>query len=69
MKVSRKDGLIKVFSFDDAEGKEAFRHTAAHILAQAVKSYILIPNVQLVRQLRMVFTMILSLVLNFLNRY
>lgn len=42
MKVSMKDGLIKEFTFAQTTGKEAFRHTAAHILAQAVKR--LYPN-------------------------
>lgn len=37
MKVSRKDGTVGDYSFEDAQGKEAFWHTAAHILAQAVK--------------------------------
>lgn len=37
MKVSMKDGTVKEYAFDDDEGKMAFWHTAAHILAQAVK--------------------------------
>ena len=37
MKVRRKDGSVMEVSFDHEEGKQAFRHTAAHILAQAVK--------------------------------
>lgn len=37
MKVSMKNGEIKDYLFNDAQGKEAFHHTAAHILAQAVK--------------------------------
>ncbi|MEI6285085.1 MAG: threonine--tRNA ligase [Bacillota bacterium] len=31
------DAKIEYFSFEDVEGKNALRHTAAHILAQAVK--------------------------------
>lgn len=32
-----KDGdLIKFYSFDEAEGKEVFWHTSAHVLAQAI---------------------------------
>ena len=42
MKISRKDGTITEVDFIDVEGKEALRHTAAHILAQAVKR--LYPN-------------------------
>ncbi|MDF2543882.1 MAG: threonyl-tRNA synthetase [Herbinix sp.] len=42
MKVSGKDGLVKEFLFEEAEGKEAFRHASSHILAQAVKR--LYPN-------------------------
>ena len=32
-----KDCKVNFFKFDDAEGKEVFRHTSAHIFAQAVK--------------------------------
>ena len=32
-----KDCSLEIKTFDDAEGKWALRHTAAHILAQAVK--------------------------------
>ncbi|MBE6872044.1 MAG: threonine--tRNA ligase [Ruminococcaceae bacterium] len=32
-----KDCQLAVLTFDDAEGKRAYRHTASHILAQAVK--------------------------------
>lgn len=42
MKVSMKDGSVKEYVFEEAEGKEAFRHTTAHVLAQAVKR--LYPN-------------------------
>jgi len=37
MKVSMKNGEMKEFSFEQEEGKAAFWHTAAHVLAQAVK--------------------------------
>lgn len=37
MKISMKDGSIREATFDEVIGKEAFRHTSAHILAQAVK--------------------------------
>ncbi len=37
MKVSMKDGTVKDYSFDEMQGREAFWHTGAHILAQAVK--------------------------------
>ena len=37
MKVSMKDGMVKECKFEDGLGKEAFRHTASHVLAQAVK--------------------------------
>jgi threonyl-tRNA synthetase len=42
MKVSMKDGSVKEYSFNEKEGKEAFWHTTAHVLAQAVKR--LYPN-------------------------
>lgn len=37
MKVLLKDGNTKEVNFDEREGKKAFWHTSAHILAQAVK--------------------------------
>lgn len=37
MKIKMKDGSIQEAGFEDALGKKAFRHTTAHILAQAVK--------------------------------
>ena len=33
-----EDGELEVITFDDEEGKEIYRHTSSHILAQAVKS-------------------------------
>ncbi len=32
-----KDCALEILTFDDPDGKHAFRHTASHILAQAVK--------------------------------
>jgi threonyl-tRNA synthetase len=37
MKIRSKDGSVMELEFDHEEGKQAFRHTAAHVLAQAVK--------------------------------
>ena len=37
MKVSMKDGSVQELTFDDELGRDAFRHTTSHILAQAVK--------------------------------
>jgi len=37
MKVIRKDGSIVERKFEELEGREAFWHTSAHVLAQAVK--------------------------------
>lgn len=37
MKIKMKDGSIVESGFDEKLGQEAFRHTSAHILAQAVK--------------------------------
>ena len=37
MKIKMKDGSIKEAGFDEELGRNAFRHTTAHILAQAVK--------------------------------
>ena len=32
-----EDCEVSILTFDDEEGKKAFRHTTSHILAQAVK--------------------------------
>lgn len=32
-----KDSCVEILTFEDPEGKDAFRHTSSHILAQAVK--------------------------------
>ena len=40
-----KDAEVTLLTFADAEGKHVFRHTASHILAQAVKR--LYPDVKL----------------------
>ena len=37
-----EDADVQLFTFKDKEGREVFRHTAAHIMAQAVKR--LYPN-------------------------
>ena len=42
MKIKMKDGSIREAGFEEELGKNAFRHTTAHILAQAVKR--LYPN-------------------------
>lgn len=38
MKVLQRNGELQEVSFDSKEGKEAFWHTSAHVLAQAVKN-------------------------------
>ena len=43
--VLRQDCSLEILTFKDEEGREAYRHTAAHILAQAVKS--IFPTAQL----------------------
>ncbi|WP_027307654.1 threonine--tRNA ligase [Caloramator sp. ALD01] len=45
MKTIDKDTVVEILTFDDADGRWALRHTASHILAQAVKR--LYPNVKL----------------------
>lgn len=37
MKVLQRNGVMEERSFEEAQGKEAFWHTSAHVLAQAVK--------------------------------
>ncbi len=44
MKVLQRNGVVSEVNFDSKEGKEAFWHTSAHVLAQAVKR--LYPNVK-----------------------
>ncbi|MEG2080621.1 MAG: threonine--tRNA ligase, partial [Oscillospiraceae bacterium] len=39
------DSEVEILTFDDEDGKKAFRHTASHIMAQAVKR--LFPSVKL----------------------
>ena len=34
-----KDGNIKLYTWDDNEGKQAFWHSSAHILAQTIKFF------------------------------
>lgn len=43
--VLTEDASVGIYTFEDQEGKDAFRHTSAHILAQAVKR--LYPNAKL----------------------
>ena len=38
MKVLLRNGELQEINFDNREGKEAFWHTSAHVLAQAVKN-------------------------------
>lgn len=40
--VVKEDCTLNLFKFDDVEGKDVFRHTSAHMLAQAIKR--LYPN-------------------------
>lgn len=40
-----QDGELEIITFDDPEGKNAYRHTSSHILAQAVQR--LFPNTKL----------------------
>ncbi len=42
MKISMKDGSVQETTFEEELGRDAFRHTTSHILAQAVKR--LYPN-------------------------
>lgn len=40
-----KDGKLEILTFDDEEGKDVYRHSSAHVMAQAVKR--LFPDVVL----------------------
>ena len=65
MKVLRKNGEIVEVNFEEQEGKKAFWHTSAHVLAQAVKRLYPEQSVPLVRQSKMDFIMIFSLNFHF----
>ena len=39
------DGALNILTFDDEKGRDVYRHTASHIMAQAVKR--LYPDVKL----------------------
>lgn len=39
-----QDGQLEIYTFEDEEGKDAYRHSSAHIMAQAVKR--LFPDVK-----------------------
>lgn len=43
--IVNKDSTLEICTFDSQEGKDAFRHTASHVLAMAVKK--LFPNTKL----------------------
>ena len=43
--VIEKDSNVAIFTFDDDYGRRAFRHTASHIMAQAIKR--LYPDIRL----------------------
>ncbi|MBR0284195.1 MAG: TGS domain-containing protein, partial [Selenomonadaceae bacterium] len=45
--VLREDAAVEFLTFEDADGRWALRHTASHILAQAVKRLYKEQNVQL----------------------
>lgn len=36
--LSRKTGSLEILTFKDEEGRQAYRHTCSHVLAQAVKN-------------------------------
>ncbi|MDD5086570.1 MAG: threonine--tRNA ligase, partial [Candidatus Nanoarchaeia archaeon] len=40
----KKDSTLKIITFNDKEGKEIFRHSASHLMAQAIKN--LYPDVK-----------------------
>ena len=54
-----EDSDLNILTFNDDEGKLAFRHTVSHVLAQAVKRCIQKQSLQLDRQSKKVFIMIL----------
>ena len=54
-----KDCQIQIITFNDKEGKDVLRHSAAHVMAAAVKKLYPKLKLLLVRQLKMDFTMTL----------
>ena len=55
-----KDCTVEICTFDSPEGKKAYRHTASHIMAQAVKRLYPEASLLLDQQLMKVSTMILT---------
>ena len=53
-----KDCTLNILTFDDQRGKNAYRHTASHVLAEAVSAFIPRQNVQSDLQSTKDFTMI-----------
>ena len=51
---------LNILTFNDEEGKLAFRHTASHVLAQAVKRLTQKQSLQSDQRLKMDFTMTLT---------
>ena len=43
MKIKMKDGSIQEAGFDEKLGKDAFRHTTAHILAPVSDTHLTLP--------------------------
>lgn len=56
-----KDCTLNILTFKDEAGKAAYRHTASHVMAEAVKN--LFPEAKLAMDLQLIqdFTMILSM--------
>lgn len=60
MKVLQKNGEMAEMSFEEQEGRKAFWHTSAHVLAQAVKHLYLDTKCAIGPALKIDFIMILN---------
>ena len=67
MKVLQRNGEMTEVGFEEKEGKKAFWHTSAHVLAQAVKRLYPDTKCAIGRQSNPDFTMILNFPFLFRN--
>ena len=45
------NGKLEFYTWDDDQGKKAFWHSTSHVMAQAIRSYSRMLNLQLVQRL------------------
>ncbi len=63
-----QDAAVGIYTFDDPEGRDTFRHSTSHILAQAVKPCSRAPSWVSGLLSKMAFIMTLTLNINLLHQ-